>query len=147
MRLLILFSITLFFCCKNVDAPCKKSNMVEDYFMRAIETIENHYFAKKREPNTLKIDGARLFLEIVTGIKSKVKKTNFGVYYSSRSDLRIDLKNWKNWYKENKCYLTIGKLDKIYELYLLGHQLTNSNPYPSDWVTLLRDGIGEEKYE
>jgi hypothetical protein len=59
------------------------------------------------------IEEAMLFLEVVSGITSRAKKQE-NINYRNKSDFNADIKAWEQWYKANKCKLTLKYVDSMF---------------------------------
>ena len=59
------------------------------------------------------IDEGIMYLEIVSGISARAEKAALRIY-RSRADFRSDLSLWEQWYKSNKCKLTLHYVDSAF---------------------------------
>ncbi|MFN7437490.1 MAG: hypothetical protein ACK5SJ_13690, partial [Bacteroidota bacterium] len=59
------------------------------------------------------------FLSVVTGKESLINDPHHP-YYPNSEDFKLDLNNWEEWYKSNKCRFTIGEADSLIRLYNSG---------------------------
>jgi hypothetical protein len=53
------------------------------------------------------------FLEVVSGIPSRAEKYDNRTY-ANKSDFNADIKLWKQWYKQNRCKLTLRYVDSVF---------------------------------
>lgn len=70
-----------------------------------------------KHPNKLvmskEIEEAITFLEVVSGIMSKAER-NDNTTYRSKSHFKADIQLWEQWYRENKCKLTLHYVDSSF---------------------------------
>ena len=60
------------------------------------------------------VEEAISFLEIVSGITSNAEFDNTRAY-KNKNDFKNDIKQWEQWYKENKCKLTMQYVDSSFK--------------------------------
>jgi thermostable 8-oxoguanine DNA glycosylase len=114
MKRLIFFILILVSCNKRynceIDTEFKKRFDENINFLVSTETEGDLIYQTTDKIKVI------YFLESVTGIKSQIYWGDVFGYRDSKS-LEEDLKKWKNWYKNNKCEMTIVKADSLVKNY------------------------------
>ncbi|HKO81558.1 MAG TPA: hypothetical protein VJU78_14235 [Chitinophagaceae bacterium] len=113
MKIIIFITICLvFISCTRQVCP-GTINVNRNMFKRYLIILN-----QSKHPRKLvfpkEVDEAIGFLEIVSGINSKAELDNIRVY-KNKNDFRNDIKQWEEWYKENKCKLTIQYVDSAFK--------------------------------
>ena len=112
MKIFLFILLSLFFInCSHVT--CGEGIYVyRDLYRRHLIILEESKHPRKLViPKEVK--EAVTFLEVVSGISSKADKHN-NISYRNKSDFNSDIRLWKQWYKRNKCMLTLHYVDSSF---------------------------------
>jgi hypothetical protein len=92
---------------------CSVDDEFKKWFFVYLERCEN--FTKHFEGDDAeKVLEAVYFLSAITDIQSNIYLGDVVLY--EKKEFRRDKKKWLNWYKENKCQMTLAKADSIYSV-------------------------------
>lgn len=115
MRLIIL-SITFLFIisgCSNKNCPTSSVELNRNVYKRYL-VIMNESKNKNKFVMPKEVEEAIKYLQTVSGISTKAQRHDNWVY-KNKADFRRDIVNWKKWYKENKCKLTLKYVDSAFK--------------------------------
>jgi hypothetical protein len=109
MRILTLIILCFAFTnCSRYSCPDSvdvNRNLYKRYLIILNESKHSRKLVLPKE-----VEEATSFIEIVSGINSKAQIDNV-MTYRNKADYKNDIKKWEQWYKENKCKLTIQYVD------------------------------------
>ena len=101
------------YSCSNTDT-CKENDVVKNRFNFYINSINNYDLYRGVITDSLLANFA-FSADVFSGLTGE-KYSYFESeppHYKKRKDCLSDIKKYKKWYKENKCNITIEKLDSI----------------------------------
>lgn len=138
-KLIITLLLIVFF-----SVSCKK-NKCEDkkvalYYNYAVKNLSKQYIEEMKHDTILKME---VFLTMITNHRPS-KNLSWGdeLEYALMKDLKEDIKYWKTWYHNNKCWLTTQRIDSIYndiqknKNYLDINLELSQKKYPKKWEDL-----------
>lgn len=81
--------------------------MNKDFYSHYAKSKETIRITVDKNNNGLSGESLRaiFYLERLTNLKSRAEIGDIS-YYNSRKDYRKDMRQWDNWYKDNKCIIT-----------------------------------------
>jgi len=126
---------------------CRIDKNVEKYYNHAVKTLSKQTTSwdYNWEIDYDTILGMEVFLSMLTE-RRPTKNSNWHdkLEYLKMEDLDNDIKYWKSWYKDNKCWLTTSSIDKIYarikkeNLYMQVNLVLIPEKYPDKWEDLFQ---------
>jgi hypothetical protein len=121
------------------DNSCNVDKSFKSYFDDAITSLETSFYGKKTPKKTqINHNNAIIYLEFVTNIK--INNAAIGEYYSNEKAFKQSLKQWRKWYRLNKCIITEADVDSLYSKFLIKRQRKPDNlkfyKFPTDWRLL-----------
>lgn len=112
MRFLVCIIFSFLLTCCNRKVCSDSVSVNRDAYKRYLIILGESTHPKKLVMPK-EIDEGIMYLEVVSGISSKAERTDVRSY-RDKSDFKSDLKLWKQWYKNNKCKLTLHYVDSAF---------------------------------
>ena len=107
----IMLSLLTLSCGKHTCPSVVEIN--KQQFQKHLNTISSYEEGRKK----VLIDEYRdaiNFLSIVTGINSRADYSST-IGYGNRTEYKMDMREWKKWYKRNNCRLTDQYIDSVFK--------------------------------
>lgn len=112
MRFLVCIILSLLLICCNRKVCSDSVYVNRDAYKRYLIILKESAHPKKLVMPK-EIDEGIMYLEVVSGISSKAERSDVRIY-RDKSDFKSDLKLWEQWYKNNKCKLTLHYVDSAF---------------------------------
>lgn len=112
-RIIFLLLTCIMYSCSNTDT-CKENDVVKNRFNFYINSINNYDLYRGVITDSL-LANFGFSAEVLSDLTGEEHSYIFAEppSYKTRKDCLSDIKKYKKWYNENKCKITIEKLDSI----------------------------------
>jgi hypothetical protein len=100
--------ISLLMGCNSQD--CEVDEIFRKTFNEMTGIVKKDYRSQEGLPN--RSVRAIFYLEGISGIKSTAVIGDLS-YYETSKDFKSDLKNWKEWFKINRCEISREKSEEV----------------------------------
>lgn len=99
------------FDCRDIDPKFVST------FVNHLEIIKSSQQEKSvlLEPLT----NAHLYMYAVTGIRARISDFDTP-HYKSKKEFNVDVEQWEEWFKKNKCSMNNERADSLYQAYAYG---------------------------
>ncbi len=136
VKITIIVCVLFLFSCGD----CTIDKEFAEIYNNALKTVYIEYKELIGSPTPYDIGSAELFLKIATNHRATKDIIWDRLVYRVPSDFDKDYKIWTEWYKNNKCWITMTRMDSIYAGYL--STITDNRiaeDYPEKWIDLLTE--------
>ncbi len=113
---IVLFYVLFLLAC---GGDCTADKEFAEIYKNALQTVYIDYKETFGTQTPYELGSAEFFLEIATHHMATKDIVWDRLAYRVPSDFDKDYKIWTEWYNNNKCWITMEKMDSIYNDYLL----------------------------